>query len=310
MVEKLFCVILVNYNGFNDTQACLQSIIHTQGELPLVVLVDNASTEDADLEDLHQVYPKLKIIYNQENIGFGRANNVGIQWAQENLEFEFLLLLNNDTLIEPDTLFYLQEAFKANPEIGITTGKTLYEGNRDLVWYGGGDINYKRGWPKIADYNQKPTPEGADKAKYVSFVSGCVMLFTKESITTLKGFDEDFFMYCEDLELCMRAKKQGVKLYYEPRAVIYHKVQGSIKNKNMEAIGMRPKNPNLEFLFFHMKSNQYHTMRKNLPRKGFYRFNFNFWPEFVFKLTKLVLKGRKDMVLVGWKTMKNIFKGY
>lgn len=305
-IKKETVIILVNYNGFADTQACLQSITQIQGELPFVIIVDNASTEDRDLEELHQFYPQIKLIYNQENIGFGRANNVGIKWAQKNIDFEYLLLLNNDTLIEPYTLYYLKEAFKVDQGIGITTGKTMYEGNRELVWYGGGEINYKRGWPKIADYNQKPTPEGADKARFVSFASGCVMMFTKQSITDLKGFDDDFFMYCEDLELCMRTKNLGYKLYYQPKSVIYHKVQGSSKTSATKPTGLHPKNPNSNFLFYHLKSNQWIILRKHLSGFNFFLFNIYFWPEMTFKFLKFMVFGRFCMLNTYFKTIKRI----
>ena len=155
-------IILVNYNSFQDTYDCIESIKKTQGELPYLVVVDNASKNPDLLDGLKDTYPELHLIKNLENVGFGRANNQGIKWAQENIDFQYLLLLNNDTLVEPDSFKYLQEAFKMRPNIGITTSKIMYEGDRDIVWYGGGDINFKRGWPKIIDYNMKATSNGAE----------------------------------------------------------------------------------------------------------------------------------------------------
>lgn len=271
-------IILVNFNGFKDTDICVKSVLRNNEEtLPFIVIVDNASTEKVNLERLQQIYSNLKIIKNNKNVGFGRANNIGIKWAQENLDFSYLLLLNNDTIIEPDSLFYLKEAFKVHPEIGITTSKTMYEGNRDVVWYGGGEINYKRGFPQITDLNKKASAEGANKPKYVSFISGCVMLFTKESIRDLEGFDDDIFMYCEDLELCLRAKENGYKLYYEPKSVIFHKVQGSSKSSKDEPTDVNPKNSNALFLFYHIRTNQFFVMRKYLSGFSFLVFNIFYW---------------------------------
>jgi len=304
MIKNRVVIILVNYNGLEDTAACLRSIKNTKGELPFVVLVDNASDNSHLLDSLVYDYGRLHLIKNSENVGFGCANNKGIRWAQKNIYFEYLLLLNNDTLIEPYSLFYLEKAFKNDPEIGITTGKTLYEGQRDIVWYGGGDINYKRGWPKIKDFQNKATKEGANKSKYVDFVSGCVMMFSRKSISDIKGFDDDFFMYCEDLDLSMRAQRLGYKLYYEPKSVIYHKVQGS--NANIENKGLQPGNKNLGFLFYHMKSNQYLAMKKNLPYAKFAKFRLFYWLEFIFLNFKFIKSNRLDIVKISYRTIKRI----
>lgn len=307
MIKKFKTVIiLVNYNGFEDTRECIKSITDVIGELPHIVLVDNNSKDLENLKTLYQLYDKLHIIFNDENIGFGRANNVGIKWAQENIEFEYLLLLNNDTLMEPNTIGQLIKPFSKDPKIGITTGKIMYEANRDLVWYGGGQIDYNRGWPKIQDYNNTATSKGANLSKYVDFISGCVMMFTKESIKRIRGFDDEFFMYCEDLELCMRTRKLGYKLYYEPKSIVYHKVQGATKTSKKGPSGLHPRNSNIPFLFFHMKTNQWLANRKHLETYDFYRFNLFFWSEFAYKIVVYILYGNWKMIGVGFSIIKNI----
>ena len=309
MIKCKIAIVLVNYNNNTDTVDCLKSIQKSEGiELPFIIVVDNNSNVKTIKSEL-SFYPNLKVIFNSSNIGFGRANNIGIKWVQENLSFEYLLLLNNDTLIETNTIVELIKPFATDETIGITTGKTLYEGNRELVWYGGGEINYKRGWPKIEDYNMAPTKEGANKSRYVSFISGCTMMFSQHSIKVIKGFDEDFFMYCEDLELCIRAKKEGFKLYYEAKCLIYHKVQASIKKTlKSNVIGMKAANPNLNFLFYHMKSNQYSAMKKNLSGFNFLIFSCFYWMGFFQKIIYFVYKGRFDIVTTGLSVIKKNLK--
>lgn len=287
-------IILVNYNGYRDTRECIESL-RQLSRPPCVVIVDNASKDAHELENLSAIYSPLHIIYNTENIGFGRANNVGIHWAQENVAFDYLCLLNNDTVVTLDFLEHLKKPFENDPKIGITTGKIFYEADRDIIWYGGGEINFTRGWPRIADYNKAPSREGANSSKYVSFVSGCLMLFTKDSIASLNGFDEDFFMYCEDLELCLRANNEGIKMYYSADSVIYHKVQG---NKKIEEKGLRPKNPNLKFLFLNIKRNQFITFSNHLKGFNKYKFKFMFFLELMQLSTKLFLKGKRKAF--GW----------
>ena len=298
-------IVLVNYNGYQDTLECIKSINKTAGQLPFIVLVDNASKNAKELECLKKEYAQLFIIYNQENLGFGRANNIGIKWAKENIDFKYLLLLNNDTLIENNTIVELIKPFATDEAIGITTAKTFYESDREIIWYGGGDINYKRGWPRICDYNSLASEEGANKSKYVSFVSGCCMMFTKKSMALIKGFDEDFFMYCEDLELCMRASKLELKLYYNADSVVYHKVQGSLQNTLNEVKGMNALNPNLEFLFYNMKTNQYKAVKKHYFSSIFFML---YWLEFSYRIMNFVIKGRYVMIKTGFKVIKENYK--
>lgn len=298
MIKCKIAIVLVNYNNNTDTVDCLKSIQKSKDiELPFVIVIDNNSDVKTIKSEL-SFYPNLKVIYNSSNIGFGRANNIGIKWVQENLSFEYLLLLNNDTLIETNTIEELIKPFATDETIGITTAKTFYEGDRDIIWYGGGDINYKRGWPRISDYNSLASKEGANKSRYVSFVSGCTMMFTRDSIAILKGFDEDFFMYCEDLELCIRAYKLDLKLYYNAESVVYHKVQGSIRNSSKKE--MTAANPNLEFLFYNMKTNQYKAIKLHDFSLTFFIF---YWLEFSYRIIYFVIKGRYSMIKVGYKVI-------
>ena len=99
----------------------------------------------------------------------------------------------------------------------------MFADDPTLVWYGGGEIDYQKGWPKIVEFNQQASPEGANKSRYVTFVSGCVILFSRKAIEELEGFDEIFFMYAEDLELSIRAAKKNIKIWYTADAIIYHK---------------------------------------------------------------------------------------
>tara|TARA_R110002072_G_scaffold159408_7_gene310473 strand:+ start:407 stop:1330 length:924 start_codon:yes stop_codon:yes gene_type:complete len=307
MVGKRVAIVLVNYNGFSDTAACLNSLMQLTSDVQLsLILVDNASKDASKLEGLKDECQNLHIIYNQQNVGFGRANNIGIQWAQQHLKFDYICLLNNDTIVEPDFLDYLVEPFVKDPQIGVTTGKIYYEYDRNIIWYGGADINLKRGWPKIADYNGVATANGANRPRYVSFVSGCLMMFSKESISTLKGFDEQFFMYCEDLELCLRTSGSGMKMYYEPRSIIYHKVQGS---SSANEVGMKASNPRLAFIYSNMKSNQYLALKKNTTGINMLTFAFLFHAELLLLTFKLVLKGRMDILPIYFKILGTTFKG-
>lgn len=299
-------IILVNYNSANDTKSCIQSVLDSDNQKqPFIILIDNNSSES--LKCIAHEFPEVKIIKNDSNAGFGKANNIGIEWAKKNLEFDFLCLLNNDTVVERGFLQKLIAPFLDDPQVGITTGRIYYESNQDIIWYGGGDINYSRGWPKITNFNQTPSSEGALKSREVTFASGCLMMFSKESILKIGGFDEFFFMYCEDLELSIRTLKFGYKIYYNSDAIIYHKVQG---DKKMEEKGLKIKNPKLKFLFINMKRNQFYTFNKHL--KGFKKLRFKsiFFLELLYISSKFFFLGQLNIFLwwaIIFKQKKNIF---
>lgn len=300
-------VILVNYNNDDDTAMCIKSVCQAEGNTPVIIVVDNASDNVERLKEIEASKENVHLILNDENIGFGRANNIGINWANEHVDYDYLLLLNNDTTVDSKYLIELQYAIKEDPFIGIVTSKIMYQDRKEIVWYGGGEINIKRGRPIITDFNQKPTDFGAEKAKYVSFISGCVMLFTKKSIKEIGGFDDAFFMYAEDMELCLRAKSLGYKLFYQPKSIVYHKVQGSNRATN-KITGLRAKNPNLRFLFLNMKSNQYLAMRKHLSLKEFNKFKLNYWFEYFYICVRLFFGGRFDIFSISRETIKRIKK--
>jgi len=309
MKKNKIVIVLVNYNTNGDTLDCIKSIQKSVGvELPFIVLVDNNSKNAKELACFKEEYEQLHIIYNEENLGFGRANNKGIRWAQKNINFEYLLLLNNDTIIKSDSLFYLKKAFKKDSKIGITTSKIMYEGQRDIVWYGGGFINYLKGFPKIDDFNEKVSTDKAELSKYVTFISGCTMMFSKESIQKIGGFDDKYFMYCEDLDLCMKAMDLGYKLYYESNSVIYHKVNASNKKDSDSATGLSAKNTNAFFIYYHIRSNQYYTMRKNLAVKYFIVFNLFFLFSLIKTIIQMTIYGRFDVIKHTCKILVNIYK--
>lgn len=261
--------VLVNYNGLEDTRACLESL-KTVLENHLIVLVDNASDDCDEVHALQAEFKSLIVLGNKRNLGFGVANNVGIQWAQENTNFRYICLLNNDTIVTPNFLLPLKEAFSIDPEIGMTTGKIMYLNNDQIVWYGGGEIDYQRGWPRIVDFNVRATAEGANRSRYVSFASGCLMMFTRESIGKLKGFDQRFFMYCEDLELSIRVGEMGMSIYYEAESVIFHRVQGAQQNDGVSLL--QADDPRYEFVFVNMRANQLQVFRER--SQGFRRAQF------------------------------------
>ena len=264
-------IILINYNNHNDTLKCLTSIKEA-GYSNNVVVVDNNSTVEG-IDEIREKFPSTILLKNDMNIGFGRANNVGIDWVTNNTVCEFIFILNNDTTINKDTINYLERMMKKNKNIGIVSPKIAMMDLPDRLWYGGGCINWKKGSATIPGYLADSNSELACITRKVEFASGCAMLVRRSVIECIGGFDRRFFMYEEDLEFCCRAREHGWEIWYVSDALVLHKCQGSLRKKSELFNSIwSPKNPNLPFYMYQITKNRMQSM--HLHAKGKNRFYF------------------------------------
>ncbi len=218
-------VLLVNYNSASHTADCVESLAKGEGR-PLVVVVDNASLPE-DLEKLKELEGVNALIRSEENLGFGRGNNLGLQWLLQNTECQYIFVLNNDTTVEPQTISILESFMDANADVGATSPRIMFAEDPDLYWYGGGSLNWSRGgarsWKFLEPYDQNTT------VSEVGFMTGCAMFLRRDLVASVKGFDPRFFMYCEDWEFSSRIARSQWKMCYIPTAVIYHEGHASVR---------------------------------------------------------------------------------
>jgi GT2 family glycosyltransferase len=275
-------IILINYNNHADTLKCLASI-SAAGYHNDVVVVDNHSTSPG-IEEITEKFPNTVLIKNKENIGFGRANNIGIEWALKNTNSKFFFILNNDTTIEKGTIQNLEKVLLEDNDVGIATPKIVMMEEPNLLWYGGGTIDWKKGSAKLPGYMEASSNKLAGTSRNVEFASGCAMLVSRYVIEKIGGFDKRFFMYEEDLEFCFRVIQHGRKIWYSSNSVVYHKGQGSLRDEkdSFKAI-WSPENPNLPFYMFQITKNRFLNMY--MHAKGINRVEF-----FVFFPCILLLK--------------------
>lgn len=218
-------IVLINYNGYRDTIECLQSLREISYTNYEVIVVDNASTNESVKEIRDFIGEGEILIPSEVNGGFSAGNNIGIKYALGR-GAEYCLLLNNDTVVEASFLEDLIAPFSSNRKCGLTIGKILYESKRDTVWYAGGDINSRTARTQHWHYRKKD--EGLpEKIEPVSFATGCCMCLSRNAIETVGFMNEDYFMYVEDAEYCMKLKSAGFELLYVPSSRIYHKVSAS-----------------------------------------------------------------------------------
>jgi len=235
-MKRIF-IIIVNWNGWKDTQACLSSVFSLNARAMHVtpVIVDNGST-DGSVGILKKKYPKMHFIALSRNFGFSGGNNAGIRYALQN-GADAIWLLNNDTVVHADALVLADALQKhaagiAGSKIYFAKGReyhvTRYAKNQlgKVFWYAGGSIDWKnmyaghRGVDEV-DHGQYDTIE------QTPFVSGCSMMVARSVFEIIGLLDERFFLYLEDLDFCLRAKRAGYMPIYCPDSVVWHVNAGS-----------------------------------------------------------------------------------
>lgn len=219
----LVSVITVNYNQAKVTMEWLQSVQKISYPNYEIIIVDNASADNL-LENYLIGHENVVFIKSSVNRGFAGGNNLGIQKAKG----ELVLLLNNDTEVEPDFLESLVHCIQGNPRIGIISPKIKYFYQKDAIQYAGGrKINPLTGRGKFIGSGKSDKPEYCT-TKATELIHGSAMLITRKLIDDIGLMEESFFLYYEELDWCERAKRAGYLLYVVGQSVVYHKESVSV----------------------------------------------------------------------------------
>lgn len=232
-MKKVFAVT-INFNKSEITHNWLTSMkkLSTNDFSLDFIIVDNASETPFSLRSSEQS-SQVHVILNKENAGFTGGNNIGIQYALSH-GADYILIINNDTIVEKDLVKNLLTVLKRDEKIGATTPKIYFEKGQEfhknrykkeelgkVFWYAGGFIDWAnvtsihRGVDEV-DHGQY------NKEEEVTFASGCCMLIKREVLEKVGLFDDRGFMYYEDAILCMAIQKAGYKIWYVPSAVLWH----------------------------------------------------------------------------------------
>jgi hypothetical protein len=213
-------IIILNWNGLVDTIDCLNSLKEIDYQNYKVVVVDNAST-DGSQELIRRNFPQHHLICNSENLGFPEGNNVAIRWALSH-NYDYVLLLNNDTVVEKDFLVKLVNVCSSDRDCGIVGPNILYYSNSTKSWSLGGYFDARNRRPY--QYNSLASPVNeTGNIREVDWVSGCALLIKLEVIKKIGLLDPDYFFGTEDADWCARAKKFGYKIIYVHDSVVSHK---------------------------------------------------------------------------------------
>ncbi len=214
----LVYVVILNWNRREDTLNCLHAVLSMDYAPMHVLLVDNASS-DGTVEAVRQAFPQVEVLVNPQNLGFAGGMNQGLGVAVQRAA-PYVLLLNNDTVVEEDMLRRLVETAGGDSRIGIVSPYIYYPG-RKRVWFAG--AYRRRFWPgiRMPGYGLKDRPR-YHRRRYTDYVTGCAMLLRSETVRQVGFFETDYFMYHEDLDLCERVRRAGWRIVLEPTAVMEH----------------------------------------------------------------------------------------
>ncbi|MDA8156342.1 MAG: glycosyltransferase family 2 protein [Actinomycetota bacterium] len=226
-------VIIISFNTRGILRRCLALLCGTLKDSACeVIVVDNNST-DGSLEMMAAEYPEITVIRNEKNVGFAKANNQAINIARG----QYLLLLNSDAFATGNAVNLLVRFLDGHPAAGIAGPKVLNpDGSLQSKGYFFPSVFYSiftltkmhRIVPhKILSKILRHYYWNENETRDVDWVSGCCLLVRRDAITRIGPLSEDFFMYCEDVELCFRAKKHGYQVWYVPEAVVTHLNCGS-----------------------------------------------------------------------------------
>jgi GT2 family glycosyltransferase len=211
--------VTVNWNRPTDTIECLRSLTCQTYLNIKVIVVDNGST-DGSVEIIAREFPQVEMIAYPHNLGFAGGYNLGMRRALD-LHADFVFIINNDAVIEPDGVSQLMLHVEENS--GILAPLIFYYAHPDRIWSSGGKVH-----PWILEkhdrWMDKKDPGDWPEVLEQSFVNGCVMLFPTKALRRVGLFDESFHLYYEDSDLCRRVQMAGYSILVVPKAKAWHKV--------------------------------------------------------------------------------------
>lgn len=218
-------VVILNFNGKEFLNKCLDSVSRSRYANLEVILVDNAST-DGSLESVQRSfgqYRNLKIITSRSNLGFAEGNNTGARAATG----EYVLFLNNDTEVDREWLRELVTIVQSDKTVGAAQSKLL-SFDRKTIDSAGDFLNcYGKGWMRGCKEEDKGQYERVDE---IFSARGAAMIVKKQILRQVGYFDPTFFMLCEDLDLGWRIRLNGYKVMFVPKSTVYHFGSGTRKN--------------------------------------------------------------------------------
>lgn len=223
----LVAIIVVTWNQCAMTCDCLESLAlldYPPDKLRLIV-VDNAS-QDSTADTIEVAFPNVVVLRNMENLGFVGGNNVGINHVLEQ-EVDYVMLLNNDTIVATDMLRTLTAVAESDSAIGIVGPKIFYYDQPDLIWAAGASIDWNTGKVSRLE-DRRLSSVGDEYPETVDYVHGCAICVKRSVIDQIGLLDDRLFIYYEETDWCVRASRREWRIVYVPQSRIWHRVSATM----------------------------------------------------------------------------------
>ena len=224
-------IIVLNWNGKQDTIACLDSLLCVTYPYCDIILIDNGST-DGSAAAIQERFPKIHMIAVPHNLGFAGGNNIGIKFAIKQ-KSEFVLLLNNDTIVSPDLLEHFIQGFMLYPSAGILGARIYLFDQKETLDHLGGMWIKKKADVRLIGFREKDTSPILEPLSLIDYVCGACMMIKRDVIEKIGVLEPRYFLYWEENDFCLQAQRAGFDILTCHKARIWHKVSASI-------IGGRP----------------------------------------------------------------------
>lgn len=250
-MKPLVSIIIVNWNGGEVFKDCLESLAKIDYPRWELIVVDNGSTDGSEnLPQNYELGRNYELVKNKSNLGFAKANNQGYRRAKG----KYILLLNNDTRLEPDFLSKLVDRMERDEIIGIVQPK-IYNMRKPGYLDNAGSFLTRIGFLQHWGFLEKDGPEFS-KEREIFTAKGACMLIRRSVIKKIGLFDEDFVSYFEETDFCWRAWLAGYKILFYPKAKIHHKVGFTIRRLDVANIN------------YHYYKNRIASLLKNLETRS------------------------------------------
>jgi GT2 family glycosyltransferase len=214
---KVYTIVL-NYNNFSDTVETLRSIQELDYDNNHLLLVENSTKKEIPVR-IHRLFPTLEIIENERNLGYAGGNNAGIRAALLR-GAEYLFVINNDLILQPDVLEKLVFAMQSDRTAAACQPLVTYYDDKDKIWSAGTRLFL--GYPRLHHKGKRKRGYGTKNSPFG--LVGCAILFRVQSLQEIGLFDESLFLLQEETDWCMRAVKMGFSLLVVCDSVVHHKV--------------------------------------------------------------------------------------
>jgi GT2 family glycosyltransferase len=217
--RRVWAIVLM-YGDAAVTAECIDALLLQDYPALTVLLVDNASPDAAGVQ-LHERYPGIHYLDTGSNFGYAGGNNRGLSYALEH-GAEFVLIVNNDAILDRRCISLLVQTAEQVDRAGAVSPKILSYAAPERIAFAGGDFSLIRALGLHRRAGQVDDPSEPPRVDEITFVTGACVLIPAPVLRELGGFREDFFMYCEDVELSVRMRRAGYRMYYQPAARVRH----------------------------------------------------------------------------------------